>query len=114
MLAHLDGSVHMADICRHLGVSATTLKRLFRDGMQVTAMEHYQQLRLREACRLLRTGRYTITQVAAELGYSSLPAFSRQFRARLKRTPREYLSSVSDAIDEDGIWHHGRRLWIKG
>ena len=96
MRSHLDGSIHLDDICRNIGVSRTTLKRLFRQCLETGVMEHYQSLRLKEACRHLRTGRVNISQIAYELGYSSLPAFSRQFKQMLGITPREYTLLVND------------------
>lgn len=98
MRSHLDGSIHLEDICRNIGVSGTTLKRLFRQRLNAGVMEHYQSLRLKEACRRLRTGRVNVSQVAYELGYSSLPAFSRQFKQMLGITPREYTLMVNDSI----------------
>ncbi|MBQ8088521.1 MAG: helix-turn-helix transcriptional regulator [Clostridia bacterium] len=106
--AHLDGTIRMEDICRHAGIGATSLKRLYRQTVNAPVMEHYQTLRLQEACRLIRTGAYTLTQVAAELGYSSLAAFSRQFRRMLGITPSDYMASVSDTIDSQGNWHSSK------
>ena len=96
MRDHPDGSIRMEDVCRHIGVGRTTLKRLFRQCREAGVMERYQRLRLEEACRRLRTGRVNVSEVAYELGYSSLPAFSRQFRSRLGITPREYMRTVDD------------------
>lgn len=99
MRSHLDGSIHLDDICKNIGVSRTTLKRLFRQCLSTSVMEHYQSLRLQEACRHLRTGRVNVSQIAYELGYSSLPAFSRQFKQLLGITPREYILSVNDNVE---------------
>ena len=98
MRNHLDGSIHMDDICKNIGVSRTTLKRLFRQCLETGVMEHYQNLRLKEACSRLRTGQMNISQVAYELGYSSLPAFSRQFKQMLGISPREYTLLVNDSV----------------
>jgi AraC-like DNA-binding protein len=57
MRSHLDGSIHLDDICKNIGVSRTTLKRLFRQTLSTSVMEHYQSLRLQEACRHLRMAR---------------------------------------------------------
>ena len=99
MRSHLDGSIHLDDICKNIGVSRTTLKRLFRQTLSMSVMEHYQSLRLQEACLHLRTGRVNVSQIAYELGYSSLPAFSRQFKQILGITPREYILSVNDNVE---------------
>ena len=71
---------------------------MFRQCLNSGVMEHYQNLRLKEACRHLRSGRVNVSQVAYELGYSSLPAFSRQFHRMLGITPREYTLLVNDSV----------------
>ncbi|MDD3214666.1 MAG: helix-turn-helix domain-containing protein [Eubacteriales bacterium] len=49
---------------------------------------------MEEARRRLRSGEKNITQVADELGYSSIAAFSRQFKQLMKLTPSEYLCTI--------------------
>lgn len=98
MRSRLDGSIRLDDVCRSIGVSRTTLKRIFRQCLDAGVMEHYRSLRLSEACRYLRTGRVNVSQIARQLGYSSLPAFSRQFKQTLGITPREYTLQVNDNV----------------
>ncbi len=57
-------------------------------GMSIGAYHH--RLRVREACRRLHDGRYTITQIALDLGYSSSQHFSAVFRRFKNLSPREY------------------------
>ncbi len=94
MREHPDGSLTFEALCRHSGLCATALKSAFRRVNGMGVMEYYRRLRLEEARRLLREGRYNVTQTAEKLGYSSVNAFSRQFRALLDVTPTGYLKSV--------------------
>lgn len=94
MRAHPDGSLSFEDIRQAAGVGQTVLKQLFRHHTGQGVMAYYQQLRLEEARRLLRTGEMNITQTAEALGYSSIHAFSRQFTAHVGMTPSAYLRSV--------------------
>lgn len=94
MREHPDGSLTFEALCRHSGLCATALKSVFRRVNGMGVMEYYRRLRLEEARRLLRDGRYNVTQTAEKLGYSSVNAFSRQFRALLGVTPTGYLKSV--------------------
>ena len=94
MREHPDGSLTFEALCRHSGLCATALKSAFRRVNGMGVMEYYRRLRLEEARRLLREGRYNVTQTAEKLGYSSVNAFSRQFRALLGVTPTGYLKSV--------------------
>ena len=94
MREHPDGSLTFEVLCRSSGLCATALKSAFRRVNGMGVMEYYRRLRLEEARRLLREGRYNVTQTAEKLGYSSVNAFSRQFRALLGVTPTGYLKSV--------------------
>ena len=94
MREHPDGSLTFEALCRSSGLCATALKSAFRCVNGMGVMEYYRRLRLEEARRLLREGRYNVTQTAEKLGYSSVNAFSRQFRALLGVTPTGYLKSV--------------------
>ncbi len=94
MREHPDGSLTFEALCRHSGLCSTVLKRRFRRANGMGVMEYYRRLRLEEARRLLREGRYNVSQTAEKLGYSSVNAFSRQFRALLGVTPTDYLKSV--------------------
>lgn len=94
MRGRLDGSLRFEDILRAAGVGQTTLKQAFRQHAKTGVMACYQQLRLEEARRLLRTGRYNVTQTAEALGYPSIHAFSRQFVRVMGMTPGAYLRSV--------------------
>lgn len=96
MRTRLDGSLRFQDICRETGVGATTLKQCFMLCIGTSVMAYYKRLRLEESKRLLRKGELNITQVADTLGYSSVQAFSRQFKRVHKVSPREYLKMVME------------------
>lgn len=94
MREHLDGSLSFEEICRHSGLSPTALKACFRRYNKMGVMEYYQRLRIEEARRLLREGRLNVTQTAEALGYSSIHAFSRQFKRLMGITPLNYLRTI--------------------
>jgi AraC-like DNA-binding protein len=95
-------SAHPAE-CRTLeewglrvGATGRTLSRLFRAEMGMSFHQWRQQLRLLEALRLL--GREeSITNVALDVGYSSLSAFVSVFRKALGVTPGRYFLSITSA-----------------
>lgn len=96
MREHLDGDLSFDRICRHSGLSQTALKACFRQYNRMGVMEYYQRLRIEEARRLLREGRLNVTQTAEALGYSSIHAFSRQFKRLMGVTPLSYLRTIKE------------------
>lgn len=96
MREHLDGSLSFEEICRESGLSQTALKACFRRYNRMGVMEYYQRLRIEEARRLLREGRLNVTQTAEALGYSSIHAFSRQFKRLMGVTPLSYLRTIKE------------------
>ena len=90
MRDHPDGSIRMEDVCRHIGVGRTTLKRLFRQCREAGrngTLSAFAAGRGATAAGCERAGS-TYPKSPMRLGYSSLPAFSRQFRSRLGITPQ--------------------------
>lgn len=67
----------MADI---LGTSARTLQQQFRLRLNTTPQDHYLQLRLAEARRLVTDTSLSLMEVAEATGFTSQSSFSRAFR----------------------------------
>ena len=75
-----------------VGATGRTLSRLFRAETGMSFHQWRQQLKLLEALRLLGRGE-PITNVALDVGYSSLSAFVSAFRKALGVTPGKYFRS---------------------
>ena len=95
MRAHLGDNLSFADCCRYLDMSGSALKALFRSQKEPGVMHCYQWMRACEARRMLRSGKWNVTEVAVELGYSSCQAFSTQFRRLMGASPTDYLRRVA-------------------
>lgn len=81
---------------RRVGATGRTLSRLFRAETGMSFHQWRQQLRLLQALRLLGRGD-PITNVALDVGYSSLSAFVSVFRQTLGVTPGRYFRNDSQA-----------------
>ncbi|GAB2890799.1 hypothetical protein GCM10027093_27330 [Paraburkholderia jirisanensis] len=71
-------------------LSASQLVRLFRKSLGVTPTAYVSNRRLREAQRLLAGSDWTITQIAAHLGYVDQSHFTRRFKTHTGLTPAAY------------------------
>lgn len=96
-LRHLEApnqsNIRINEIAREVNLSVDTLERLCKDVFGLTPKQIMMRMRLDRACRLLETTEASITDIAAECGYSDHSAFSRQFKAATLCTPQQYRSA---------------------
>jgi AraC-like DNA-binding protein len=81
----------LAEIARHAGASTSTLLRSFRSATGRTPYAYIKARRLDEGKHLLEGGEHNVGEVAALVGYTELGAFSKAFRARFRKSPRDCL-----------------------
>jgi AraC-like DNA-binding protein len=78
-----------------VGTSARTLSRLFSTETQLSFKSWRQRARIAAAIERLSTDTdVSVKQLAAQLGYASVPAFSAAFRQVTGRTPTEFAGKM--------------------
>jgi len=89
----MEGSIEeprtVAGIAADIGLSARSMQTLFRRHLGATPHGYYLDLRLDAARRLLQQTRRSLVEIAVACGFASASAFSRAFRRRYHRSPRE-------------------------
>jgi len=89
----MEGSIEdplaVARIAAEIGLSARSMQALFARHLGATPHAYYLDLRLDSARRLLQQTRRSIVEIAVACGFASASAFSRAFRRRYLRSPRE-------------------------
>ena len=88
------GKLTIDDIAKQVGKSASTVKNLFARFQPGGIMRYYNNLKIREAKRLIRENRHTLAQIAELLCYDSAQYFSKCFKACTNMTPTEYKHSI--------------------
>jgi AraC-like DNA-binding protein len=85
------GAHEIETLAREVGTSARTLSRLFSSETQLSFKSWCQRARIAAAIeRLSMEGNVSVKQLASELGYASVPAFSHAFRQVTGKTPTEF------------------------
>src|SRR3984885_11075209 len=85
------GSHEIETLARAVGASARTLSRLFSSETQLSFKSWCQRARIAAAIeRLSMQADVSVKQLAADLGYTSVPAFSHAFRQVTGKTPTEF------------------------
>ena len=85
------GSHEIETLAREVGTSARTLSRLFASETQLSFKSWCQRARVAAAIeRLSVDASVSIKQLASDLGYASVPAFSHAFRQVTGKTPTQF------------------------
>jgi transcriptional regulator GlxA family with amidase domain len=81
-------------LAEKVGSSARTLSRLFAAETQLSFKSWCQRARIASAIQKLSVdANVSVKQLAADLGYASVPAFSHAFRQVTGRTPTEFVEA---------------------
>lgn len=80
----------LEDLGRKIGCSHFYLSRIFSTQTGQTIPQYLRQLRMDKAAELLRSGKFNVTEVALEVGYSSLSHFSQAFQETFGCCPGLY------------------------
>jgi AraC-like DNA-binding protein len=91
VLADPTGSHEIENLAREVGTSARTLSRLFASETQLSFKSWCQRARIAAAIEQLSVEtNVSVKQLASDLGYASVPAFSHAFRQVTGKTPTEF------------------------
>lgn len=72
------------------GMSPTKLKRLFKQIFGNSIFSYYQDFRMKEAARLLKEEKLSVSETGYQLGFTNLSHFSRVFYEHIGMKPKQY------------------------
>lgn len=85
-----DSSFQIEDICKGLGVTALVLNKKLKALMGVTANAFVRSIRMKRAAELLKTGRYSVSEVTYDVGFNDLKYFRECFKKEFGVLPQQY------------------------
>ena len=89
-----DGDV-VSRLASSCGASSSTLLRAFKREVGETPLGYVRARRLDESLLLLKSKRFTVSEIATMVGYRNFAAFSHAFRARFGKRPSDVRSHRS-------------------
>jgi AraC-like DNA-binding protein len=92
--AHLFEHRDLQDLTQHAGASPATLLRAFRKELGMSPGAWWRNRVLDEALALVRSGAYSVSEIATRVGYENPAAFTFAFRQRFGRAPREFFPKL--------------------
>lgn len=104
--SHACGEIGVADVARSVGMSLSSLHRLFRAATGRGPAEEIRRVRLHQAMRLVTQTHMPLAEVCAACGFSSMSymshAFSRAFGRPPGRMREEAISAGGGALPQEG------------
>lgn len=79
------------ELARTAGMSLSTFKRIFRSHFNMAPGRWLRDQRITKAKTLLSASRKNISEIAFELGYSDVAAFSKAFKTATSLSPHEFI-----------------------
>ncbi len=92
--AHYSERITLDNLCFLFGTNKTTVCKNFKQQYGDTIISFIHKLRIQKAKKLMREGNLNLTQLSAQVGFSSIHYFSKTFKSYEHRSPSEYMHTV--------------------
>lgn len=87
---HYRSDIRAEELAKQCGLSEPHFRRVFREYVNMPPIDYLNSVRIREACRMMDQRDCPMDLVAAECGFSSVSAFTRNFKKFLGTTPYQW------------------------
>lgn len=98
ILSYIDNMIcepiTVEDICNKFAMSRSSLQTLFKNNLNATPKKYISDLKLAKSKLLIKENKYTVSEIAFMLGFSSIHYFSRAFTQHFEISPSEYAQKV--------------------
>jgi AraC-like DNA-binding protein len=95
---HLAEPLTVADMAAHVMMSPSALTARFVEATGIGPYQFAKRMRLNHARTLLIQDELTVSQVAGEVGYSSMSYFINEFKRQFATTPGVYARAQRQAV----------------
>lgn len=92
--AHIEKSLRLKELASQMNMSLSTLKDFSRKNLNMGLAQYIRRQRIYFARGLMSTTNLTMTEIAAQCGFSSIYTFSRTFKQVMKMSPTAHRSRL--------------------
>lgn len=98
MKENLKSGVTLAQLADTANLSPFHFHRLFKSVYELTPLQYFTRLRMKEVCRLLTKTSRSISLIGTDCGFEDQSSFIRLFKKEFKLTPLAYRKIKSGAL----------------
>ncbi len=88
--AHRTEEITRKKLSKAVGISESTISRVFADTLKMSLPEYLNSIRIGDAAKLLRQTKHSVTQIAELSGFGSIRSFNRAFSEHFHMSPSAY------------------------
>ncbi|WP_223608225.1 helix-turn-helix transcriptional regulator [Chryseobacterium sp. OSA05B] len=91
----LTENITLEETAKQWGISVRSLIRLFQTKLHITFIQYIKMLRIIRAMELIKDSNLNMTEIAYEIGYSDISAFSNNFYQLTNMRPSQFKAMSS-------------------
>lgn len=84
----------IAELKQIAGMNELKLRKIFTQVFGMGIYEYYQHVRMKEAARLLREERVSVSEAGYQMGFENLGHFTKMFERHIGKKPKQYSNQV--------------------
>lgn len=86
--------VSVEEVCSEFNYGKTYLSQLFKRHSGLSIMQYYNELKVKEAKKLIKDGKLTMSKISEKLGFNNQYYFSRVFKKVEGISPSDYKEQI--------------------
>ncbi|SHI33304.1 AraC-type DNA-binding protein [Mesonia phycicola] len=87
---NLDKNIMLSELANKFNINERSLHRLFKKDINISFIKFFTIIRMYKAIDYLSQKKYSISEIASKVGYSSIPTFSNTFYKVIGKRPSDY------------------------
>lgn len=90
IIASLEKPTPIATLKQLAGMNELKMRKIFTQVFGMGIYDYYQHLRMKEAARLLRDEKLSVSEAGYQMGFENLSHFTRVFEKNIGKKPKKY------------------------